>query len=211
MTDATIAVIMDQPSDKLVVGLTGNIGVGKSTVMALLAGLGAAGIDADKVAHQVMEPGQPAYQRIVARFGPAIAPGGGPIDRLRLGQIVFSDPAALADLEAIVHPAVFQVIQRRVAEADAPVVVIEAIKLLEAGLSRQLCQQVWVVIAPREQQIQRLMANRGLSEAEAALRIDAQPPQAEKVAQADVVIDNGGSLAEVRAQVERAWQMLRNE
>jgi dephospho-CoA kinase len=202
---------MDQPVNKLVIGLTGNIGVGKSTVMALLAGLGAAGIDADKVAHQVMEPGQPAYHQIAARFDPSIAPGGGPIDRARLGQIVFSDPVALADLEAIVHPAVFQVIQRRVAEADAPVVVIEAIKLLEAGLSRQLCQQVWVVTAPREQQIQRLMQTRGLSEAEAALRIDAQPPQADKVAQADVVIDNGGSLDEVRAQVERAWLELRNE
>jgi dephospho-CoA kinase len=145
----------------------------------------------------------------VARFSPQIAPGGGPIDRLRLGQIVFSDPAALADLEAIVHPAVFQAIQRRVAEADAPVVVIEAIKLLEAGLSRQLCDQVWVVTAPRAQQIQRLMQTRGLSEAEAALRIDAQPPQAEKIAQADVVIENAGSLDEVRAQVAWAWQTLR--
>jgi dephospho-CoA kinase len=203
--------IATQTPKKTVIGLTGNIGVGKSTVMALLAGLGAAGIDADKVAHQVMEPGQPAYQQIVARFGRQIAPGGGPIDRLRLGQIVFTDPAALADLEAIVHPAVFRVIQRRVAEAGASVVVIEAIKLLEAGLSRQLCQQVWVITAPRELQIQRLMQTRGLSEAEAALRIDAQPSQAEKIAQADVVIDNGGSLDEVRAQVERAWLELRNE
>lgn len=202
---------MDKSPAKLVIGLTGNIGVGKSTVMAMLAGLGAVGIDADKVAHQVMEPGQPAYAPIIARFGPQIAPEHGPIDRLRLGQIVFSDPAALADLEAIVHPAVFQVIQRRVDEADAPVVVIEAIKLLEAGLSRQLCQQVWVVTAPRAQQIQRLMQTRGLSEAEATLRIDAQPPQADKIAQADVVIDNGGSLEDVRAQVERAWDVVRDE
>lgn len=201
---------MNESTPKVVIGLTGNIGVGKSTVMALLAELGAAGIDADKVAHEVMAPGQPAYDQIVARFGPQIAPDGGPIDRLRLGQIVFSDPAALADLEAIVHPAVFQVIQRRVAEAAAPVVVIEAIKLLEAGLSRQLCQQVWVVTAPRAQQIQRLMRTRGLSEADAALRIDAQPPQSAKVAQADVVIENDGSLDEVRAQVEQAWQALRN-
>lgn len=198
---------MSKPQ-KVVIGLTGNIGVGKSTVMALLAELGAAGIDADRVAHEVMAPGQPAYDQIVARFGPQIAPGGGPIDRLRLGQIVFSDPAALADLEAIVHPAVFQVIQRRVAQADAPVVVIEAIKLLEAGLSRRLCQQVWVVTAPREQQIERLMQTRGLSEAEAILRIDAQPPQADKVAQADVVIENDGSLTDVRAQVVRAWQVI---
>jgi dephospho-CoA kinase len=202
---------MSRLSPKIVIGLTGNIGVGKSTVMALLAELGAVGIDADKVAHQVMEPGQPAYEEVVARFGRQIAPDGGPIDRPRLGQIVFTDPAALADLEAIVHPAVFQVIQRRVAEADAPVIVIEAIKLLEAGLSRQLCQQVWVVTAPREQQIRRLMRSRNLSEAEAILRIDAQPPQAEKVAQADVVIENDGSLEAVRERVERAWRRFRDE
>lgn len=203
--------MMDQRQPKIVIGLTGNIGVGKSTVMALLAELGAVGIDADRVTHEVMEPGQPAYDQIVARFGPQIAPNGSPIDRARLGQIVFTDPAALADLETIVHPAVFQVIRRRVAEADAAVVVIEAIKLLEAGLSRQLCDQVWVVTAPRAQQIQRLMTSRKLSEAEAILRIDAQPPQADKVAQADVVIENDGSLDEVRAQVERAWRRLRNE
>ncbi|HSN73750.1 MAG TPA: dephospho-CoA kinase [Anaerolineae bacterium] len=202
--------IMTQIPKKTVIGLTGNIGVGKSTVMTLLAELGAVGIDADQVAHQVMEPGQLAYHRVVARFGPQIAPDGGPIDRLRLGQIVFNDPAALADLEAIVHPAVFQVIQRRVDEADAPVVVIEAIKLLEAGLSRQLCHQVWVVTAPREQQIQRLMRSRNLSAAEAVLRIDAQPPQADKVAQADVVIENSGSLEDVRVQVEQSWWTLRN-
>lgn len=201
---------MDQAPPKTIIGLTGNIGVGKSTVMALLAELGAIGIDADKVAHEVMAPGQPAYAPIVARFGAEIAPDGGPLDRMRLGQIVFTDPAALAALEAIVHPAVFQVIQRRVAEADAPVVVIEAIKLLEAGLSRQLCDQVWVVTAPRAQQIERLMRNRNLSAAEASLRIDAQPPQAAKIAQADVVIENSGSLDEVRAQVERAWQELRH-
>ena len=200
--------ITTQTPKKTVIGLTGNIGVGKSTVMALLAELGAVGIDADKVAHEVMEPGEPAYVQIVACFGPQIVPGGGAIDRLRLGQIVFNDPAALADLEAIVHPAVFQVIRRRVAEADAPMVVIEAIKLLEAGLSRQLCDQVWVVTAPREQQIERLVASRNLSEAEAILRIDAQPPQAAKVAQADVVIENDGGLDEVWAQVERAWRML---
>jgi dephospho-CoA kinase len=193
------------PTAKLVVGLTGNIGTGKSTVMAILAELGAAGIDADKVAHQVMLPGEPAYAQIVAEFGPELAPNGGPIDRARLGQIVFSDPAALARLEAIVHPAVAQRIQQVVADAQAPVVVIEAIKLLEAGLSVQLCDTVWVVTTPRAVQIQRLMATRGLSEAEAILRIDAQPPQEEKIARADVVIDNSGSLDDVRRQVENAW------
>ncbi len=95
-----------------------------------------------------------------------------------------------------------------VADAQAPVVVIEAIKLLEAGLSVRLCNQVWVVTAPRAEQIQRLMTTRGLSEREAILRIDAQPPQEEKVARADVVIVNSGSLEDVRRQVEQAWQTL---
>lgn len=192
----------------VVIGLTGNIGVGKSTVAALLADLGAYVIDADRVAHAVMAPGQPAYQQIVAAFGPGIAPGGGPIDRARLGQIVFVDAQALARLEQIVHPAVFERIQELLQQAQAPVVVIEAIKLLEAGYSINLCDVVWVVTAPREQQIQRLMASRGLSRDEAVLRIDAQPPQAQKVAQADVVIDNSGSLDEVRRQVQLAWQAL---
>lgn len=196
----------EHSTQKTVIGLTGNIGVGKSTVMALLAELGADGIDADGVAHEVMEPGQLAYQQIVAHFGAAVAPDGGPIDRMRLGQIVFSDPAALAQLEAFVHPAVAEVIQQRLASSVADVVVIEAIKLLEAGLSVQLCDQIWVVTAPRAEQIRRLMATRGLSEAEAVLRIDAQPPQADKVAQADVVIDNSGDLAAVRARVRRAWR-----
>lgn len=192
----------------LVIGLTGNIGVGKSTVAAMLAELGAFVIDADQVAHEVMAPGQPAYVQIVAHFGPQIAPNGGPIDRLRLGQIVFSDPQALAQLEAIVHPAVFVRIQELLAEAKAPVVVIEAIKLLEAGLSLRLCQQVWVVTAPREQQIQRLMATRGLSYEQAVLRIEAQPPQEEKIARAHVVIDNSGTVEQTRRQVVEAWVRL---
>lgn len=194
--------------DHLVIGLTGNIGTGKSTVLELLAGLGAVTIDADRVAHQVMEPGQPAYQAIVKAFGPGIAPDGGPIDRRRLGEIVFADGQALARLEEIVHPAVFVRIKELLDQAQAGVVVIEAIKLLEAGLSVQLCDTIWVVTAPREQQIRRLMAARNLSRAEAELRIDAQPPQELKVAQADVVIDNSGSKADTRAQVLRAWEAL---
>lgn len=192
----------------MVIGLTGNIATGKSMVLELLSDLGAMTIDADQVAHQVMEPGQPAYRAIVEAFGPDIAPRGGSIDRRRLGEVVFADGQALARLERIVHPAVFVRIKERLEQTQAGVVVIEAIKLLEAGLSVQLCDIIWVVTAPREQQIQRLMATRNLSRAEAELRIDAQPPQELKVAQADVVIDNGGSKEETRAQVLRAWEAL---
>jgi dephospho-CoA kinase len=195
-----------EPGRPLVIGLTGNIATGKSTVADLLAQLGAYVIDADRVAHQVMEPGQPAYRQVVEAFGQEVTSGGGPIDRATLGQIVFSDPEALARLEHIVHPAVFERIQALLAGTQAPVVVIEAIKLLEAGFSLRLCHSVWVVTADRELQIERLMRSRNLSREEAILRIEAQPPQAMKVAQADVVIENSGSLAETRAQVERAWR-----
>ena len=203
-----LTVLAEGAARPIVIGLTGNIGTGKSTVMAMLARLGAKTIDADRVAHQVMEPGQPAYGQVIAAFGQDVAPAGGPIDRYRLGQIVFSDPQALARLEQIVHPAVFRRIQQLLGQMTAPVAVIEAIKLLEAGLSVQLCDTIWVVTAPREQQIERLMRSRSLSHDEAVLRIEAQPPQADKVAQADVVIENGGSPEETWLQVQRAWQNL---
>jgi len=194
---------------RLVIGLTGNIATGKSAAAQMLAELGADVIDADRIAHQVMEPGQPAYADIVAAFGDDIAPAGGPINRARLGEIVFADPGALARLEALVHPAVGRRIGELVESSTAAVVVIEAIKLLEAGLSLRLCDEVWVVAAPRAAQLSRLMESRGLSRDEAVLRIDAQPSQEVKVAQADVVIDNDGDLTALRRAVERAWRATR--
>lgn len=191
-----------------VIGLTGNIGTGKSAVLAMLRDLGADTIDADAVAHEVMRPGQPAHTGIVQAFGSDILAADGTIDRARLGAIVFRDAAALAQLEGIVHPAVFARMQTLVRGSRQPVVVIEAIKLLEAGYSITLCDVIWVVTSPRAQQISRLMQSRDLSQAEAELRIDAQPPQADKVRRADVVIDNSGTLDETRQQVEAAWQCL---
>ena len=186
------------------VGITGNIGTGKSTVAEMLADLGAETIDADKVAHRVMRHGTDAYERIVEAFGAAIVTPHGEIDRKALGEIVFSDPRALARLEAIVHPATLEAIDRRVTAASAPVVVVEAIKLIESGLAER-CDSVWVVTCRREQQIERLVRHRDLSREEARQRVDAQPPQEEKVEQADVVIDNSGSLSMTRKQVEAAW------
>lgn len=195
---------------QLVIGLTGNIATGKSAVAQMLATLGAFVIDADQVAHQVMEPGQPAYPGVVAEFGSDIAPNGGPIDRRRLGEIVFADPDELARLEALVHPAVGRRITEMVVRSPNIVIVIEAIKLLESGLSLRLCDEVWVVTAPRDAQLKRLMESRGLSHDDAVLRIDAQPSQAMKVAQADVVIDNDGDLGALRQSVERAWRAAVN-
>jgi len=194
----------------VVIGLTGNIATGKSTVARMLADLGAEIIDADTVAHQVMLPGTVAHQAIVKRFGDAILAADGSINRAALGSIVFSDSQALSDLESIVHPEVEAAIRARLAQSDAPVVVVEAIKLLEAGLDRY-CDSVWVTTSPRETQIQRLMQTRGLSREQALQRMDAQPDPSAKLARADVVIDNSGSLDQTRAQVQQAWRSLPRE
>jgi dephospho-CoA kinase len=197
----------------IVIGLTGNIATGKSTVARLLAELGAHVIDADQVAHRAIAPNGPAYQAVLKAFGGDLAREDGTIDRQRLAELVFADPAALAKLEAIVHPAVFELIREEIHRVAAtanpnepqPVVVIEAIKLVEAGLSITLCDQVWVVIASPEQQVQRLARQRGMSETEAHRRMAAQSPQAEKIRHADVVIDNSRSLEDTAAQVRAAW------
>jgi dephospho-CoA kinase len=189
------------------VGLTGNIATGKSEVASLLIGLGAEVIDADKVAHEVMRLGGLAYQAVVAEFGTSILASDGTIDRAQLGAIVFRDPHALLRLEAVVHPFVIERVDERIAQSRAGVVVVEAIKLIEAGMHRGY-DFLWVVTAPRSTQIKRLVANRGMSAAEAALRVDSQPPQAEKVRVADSVIVNDGDLAALQEQVEQAWLQL---
>ncbi len=195
-------------SRPLTIGLTGNIATGKSTVLAYLQDRGAAVLDADKLAHAAMAPGGPAYEGVVAAFGPAIVGPSGVIDRKALGAIVFAEAAQLARLEAIVHPAVFVLAQQALDATDAPVVVIEAIKLLESGRLLRLCDEVWVVVADEATQIRRLMESRGMDDTEARRRMAAQSPQAEKVKQADRVIDNSGSPAELYAQLDAIWNEL---
>jgi dephospho-CoA kinase len=192
------------------IGLTGNIACGKSTVLGMLRAHGAATIDADAVTHELQRPGQDVYRAIVAAFGAEIlVEPGGPIDRRRLGAIVFADPAELRRLEQIVHPAVHAHLHAWLAERAAAepgsVAVIDAVKLVEAGW-KPLCDAVWVVTCTRAQQIERLVATRGMSVAEAERRIDAQPPQEARIAQADLVIDNSGTLAATEAQVDAAWR-----
>jgi dephospho-CoA kinase len=188
----------------VLIGLTGNIATGKSEVGRMLDALGARVIDADKVAHEVMRPGGPAYDGVVAAFGPEILAPDGTVDRAKLGGLVFRDPDALRRLEAAVHPATIAEVARRIARATEPAVVVEAIKLIEAGMHRHY-DALWVVTAPRPLQIERLVATRGLTPEEAALRVDAQPPQEEKAALADRVFVNDGGLDELRAKVEAAW------
>jgi dephospho-CoA kinase len=191
-----------------VIGLTGNIATGKSLVGQMLAQLGAEHIDADQLAHQVMAPGQPAWQQVAVTFGEGILQPSGEIDRHELAKLVFSDARALAQLEHIVHPRVIARTRERIAASAADVVVVEAIKLIESGMAIQLCDALWVVTAPREVQIARLMEQRGLSYEDAVLRIDAQPPQSDKTARADVVIDNGGTVKATERQVKQVWAEL---
>ena len=189
------------------IGLTGNIGCGKSTVLCMLEALGGRIIDADKLAHQVMEPGSDVWYAIVEAFGQAIVAPDGRIDRPALGRIVFSDPQALRRLEALVHPAVDAEIHAQIEAATEPVVVIEAIKLVEAGLHRDL-DALWIVTCSREQQFERLIRQRGMSYEAARQRIEAQAPIEDKLALASVVIDNSGSLDDTWRQVLAAWERI---
>jgi dephospho-CoA kinase len=192
----------------LVVGLTGSIGSGKSHVRSTLVSLGAEGIDADRVAHEVMAPGGSAYPAIIAEFDRDILTADGTIDRGRLGARVFGDAASLARLEAIIHPAVYAVTQAHVAASTAAMVVIEAIKLLEAGFGRTLCDRVWVAACSRRQQLARLKHSRGMPSEEARRRINHQMSLAQMAAQADRVIDTGGTMAETALKVLAAWVEL---
>jgi len=176
----------------------------------MLAELGAERIDADQVAHAVIAPDGAAYAAVVAAFGPDILASDGTIDRRKLGDIVFSDPEALARLEQLTHPAIIAIIEARIAASRAPAVVVEAIKLLESGIADDY-DAIWVTTCPEAEQLTRLMRSRGLTRESALRRIHAQPPQAEKLARADVIIDTSGSLDATRAQVIAAWENIKRK
>lgn len=195
-----------------VVGITGGIGTGKSTVAAMFESLGAARIDADDLARAAVSPGQPAYQQVVARFGQRFVRSDGTLDRSALAEVVFSDPAARRDLEGIIHPYVIQVIQERIAAlrhspTPPPLLVIEIPLLYEAGLE-WLVDKTVVVSSEQQRQQERLMTRTGMTLEQARLRILAQMPLQEKERRADYVIRTDGSLEEVRQQVCRVWDDL---
>lgn len=192
---------------KYVIGLSGNIATGKSVVRKMLEHLGAYGIDADALAHRAMAEGAPGYTVVLKTFGDWILDEEGQIDRTRLAKLVFADPHALEKLEAIVHPLVSHAVDLLVRRARQAVVVIEAIKLLESDLSAG-CDTVWVVEAPEDQQISRLMHKRDLTEAAARQRIAAQSPQSLKLQAAKVVIHNSGSFEGTWEQVQNAWSKI---
>lgn len=191
-------------------GLTGGIASGKTTVAGFFAELGAFVLDADRIAHDLIRRDGEAYVEVVARFGESILDEAREIRRPALGRIVFSDPSALADLNAILHPRILAESERRIAHysgsGHATVAILDAALLVEAGIHRKLDRLV-VVRCSRDAQVRRLLA-RGMSAAAAAARIDAQAPLEEKVAAADYVIDTETTLRETRSQTERTYARL---
>jgi dephospho-CoA kinase len=193
----------------LLVGLTGGIGSGKSTVARLLEKRGAVVFDADLLAREAVEPGTPGHAAVIDRFGADVLAPGGELDREALASIVFADPAARRDLEQIVHPEV----RRLFAEGTEAyrdtdrVVVFSAPLLVETGMHTAF-EVLVVVSATVATQIERLMRQRGMSEASIRARIDAQAPLEDKAAAADFLVDNEGSLDELESQVEQLWNDL---
>lgn len=192
---------------KLVIGLTGNIATGKSAVMRLAAERGALTIDADMVVRELLNENTAIQEVVEAAFGPEVRLDDGRIDRVALGQIVFNDPSSLRKLEGLLHPETRAEIGRRVAASSASVTIVEAIKLLEGPLVN-MCDQIWVTTCSPETQMARLRVCRGLDEETAAARINAQSPQADKIARADVVINTDGLMADTEAQFAKAWAHL---
>ncbi|HCK65175.1 MAG TPA: dephospho-CoA kinase [Anaerolineae bacterium] len=192
---------------KFVIGLTGNIATGKSVVRRMLEHLGAYTIDADALTHRVYAKGAPGYQQVIDKFGKWILNKDNEIDRAKLGNLVFSDPEAMRQLEDIVHPLVRQAADILVKRATQSVIVIEAIKLLEGDL-RNVCDSIWVTNAPEETQVERLIKKRGLSREQALERIHSQSPQSQKVTVANMVITNTGSYDDLWKQVSEAWKQI---
>ena len=193
------------------VGLTGGIASGKSTVAARMRELGVAVLNADALAHQLIEPGQPAYDDVVREFGPEVLRADGTVDRKKLGDIVFRDPARRERLNQIVHPRVIAAREEQLREMQSQnprgLAIVEAALLIEAGYYKKLDRLVVCSCRP-EQQMERLRA-RGLTEEEARQRLEAQLPLAEKLRLADDVVDCSGTLQETERQTDALVARLR--
>lgn len=190
--------------EMVVIGLTGGIGAGKSTVAGMLAARGAVIVDADLIARDVVRPGRPAYAQIVERFGPGVVRADGELDRPALAAVVFSDELARQDLEAITHPAIQAEMARQMLDnAGGDGVVVLDIPLLKA--KREPMAGVIVVDIPEDLAVERLVAQRGFAEADARDRVAAQISRDARLELADVVIDNSGDRAHLEAEVDRAW------
>lgn len=193
----------------LLVGLTGGIGSGKSTVARMLEKRGAVVFDADVLAREVVEPGTPGHAAVIDRFGANVLAPGGELDREALASIVFADPAARRDLESIVHPEVRRLFADGAEEYEGTdrVVVLSAPLLVETGMHTAF-EVLILVSATAQTQVERLMRDRGMSEAAVEARIDAQAPLEAKSEVADFILDNEGSIDELERQVDRLWADL---
>jgi len=195
----------------IVIGLTGGILSGKSTVSEMLAQRGAVIIDADRIGHEAYKPHTRVWQEVVDAFGGGILRENGEIDRKKLGEIVFNDPQALARLNLIMHPQMHSMMRQeidRLRGEGVEVVVLEAAVLIEANWT-DLVDEVWVTVAPEETAVKRLHNRSGLSEEQARARIRSQLSLEERAKHADVIIDTDCQLAEVEARVEELWHRLR--
>jgi dephospho-CoA kinase len=195
----------------LKVGLTGGIGSGKSEVSARLAERGALVIDADKIAREVVEPGTPGLAAVVAEFGEDVLLPSGALDREKVGRIVFADPERLAALNAIVHPLVGERMRELMDAAPAGAVVVYDVPLLAENGLAPMYDEVVVVDASEETQLDRLTSRRGMTEEDARARMAAQASREERRAVATHVIDNSGTLDELKSQVDALWQTLTHQ
>ncbi|MEA3292299.1 MAG: dephospho-CoA kinase [Pseudomonadota bacterium] len=191
---------------EFIVGLTGGIGSGKSTVAALFEAHGAPVIDSDKIARELSAPGQPAFERIVAEFGPVIVKPDGELNRSRLGEIVFANPQKREALERILHPAIRQVMNARAKGLDAPYCLFEIPLLVETG-RHQETDRVLVVEADETIRVERIKARSQLSESRIRQIVSAQVSPEERLAAADDVIDNKGALGALEYQVEKLHRL----
>jgi dephospho-CoA kinase len=197
-------------SGTLILGLTGNIASGKSTVAKELKNRGAQLVDADLLAREVVQPGSPTLAAIAAEFGQEMLTGEGELNREQLGALIFADEGARLKLNALIHPAIAALARERLQAAccsAAPLLVYEAPLLYEVGAESHVDKVLFVRIEPQVQ-LKRLMARNGLTELEARQRMEAQMGQQEKAARADYVIDNSGSLEQTLAQLDQLWREL---
>ncbi len=193
-----------------VIGLTGGIGSGKSTVSQFLAELGAVIIDADKIGHEAFKPDTEVWREVVASFGRQIITPSGDIDRKKLGEIVFGNSESLSRLNQIMHPRMYALVKTELEghrRQGVDVAVLEAPLLMEAGWAA-LVDEVWVTVAPESTVLRRLKEYSGLSEQQSLARIRSQLSSAEREKHADVVINNDGDLNELKSKVEKLWQAL---
>ena len=198
---------MTPPEKPFVIGITGNIGAGKSLVRKMLERLGGLGIDADSLAHRALLKGSPVYEKVISQFGPELLNEKGQIERQKLASLVFANKENLLILENLIHPAVELAGRRIMAECTAPFVVIEAIKLLESDLLKE-CNSIWLVNVPLDTQIERVIQSRGMTRAQVLQRVEHQSLSEIKSLSADVVIDNGSSPEFTWKQVDAVFTQL---